>query len=449
MLALLYCVITVFQLPIIFNIWQYSFDDGTYSHAFLIPVISLYLYFILWEENKLIFRSKLNFIAITCLLISCYLLYVFTIAQFSTGYRVALILVISSCTAVIFKCSFKMLFPALFLIFLVPVWGSLTTTLQSISTLAVTQLMAFTGVPVFVEENLITIPEGVFEIAGGCSGLRYLIVSLAISSLYIFLNIKNYKHAFIFVAFAIFGALFANWIRITLLILVGHYTNMESKLMQDHNSFGWYIYIPYMLALFYFGQRLVDNNDSKNIIPPIPPSTTKLSYPSLISCLFVIVISSTYSKDILLTSTQKPIPEDCLMMNDHSPQPSIHNYIKSCTVNNSSGQMTSYFFSAITLNNKADFYLNEFISGEWTLLKRESLKTVQVSTVMKDNKYYLVSYSFISEGQYVSTPSAHKKSKLVNALKLRGNSRLEWQSTPCVNKCMQEVSALKESLRSR
>ncbi|MFT6734146.1 MAG: exosortase A [Polaribacter sp.] len=447
-LTLLYCVIAALQLPIIFNIWQYSFDDGTYSHAFLIPVISVYLYFVLWEENNLIFREKLNHIAVGCLFISCYLLYVFTIAQFSTGYRIALILIISSSTAVIFRCTFKMLFPALFLIFLIPVWGSLTQTLQSLSTLAVTQLMALTAIPVFVEENFITIPEGVFEIAGGCSGLRYLIVSLAISSLYIFLNIKNNKHALLFLFFAIFGALFANWIRITLLILIGHYTNMESELMTDHNSFGWYIYIPYMMALFYFGQRLIDNSDTKEGITIIPPSLTKLSYQPLMSCLLLLVISSTYSKDLLLTSTKKIVSESCITKDTDSPQPTIHNYLKVCTVNNNRGQMTSYFFNAINLNNKADFYLNEFIPREWTLLKQEDLKTVQVNTLIKGNKYYLVSYSFISNGQFVSTPSAHKKVKLVNALKLTGNSSLEWQTTPCVDKCIQEISILKESLQT-
>jgi len=441
-------LIVVLQIPIIFNIWQYSFDDGTYSHAFLIPIISIYLYFVLWEENKLIFRRKLSYIALSFLFVSCYLLYVFTIAQFSTGYRIALILVIISSTAVIFESSFKVLFPAMFLIFLIPVWGSLTPSLQSISTIAVTQLMALTSIPVFVEENLITIPEGIFEIAGGCSGLRYLIVSLAISSLYIFLNIKNYKHATIFVAFAIFGALFANWVRITLLILVGHYTNMESELMQDHNSFGWYIYIPYMIALFYFGQRLVDNNNSEIIPLGFKPSITKLSYPSLISCLFLLTVSSTYSKDMIVTSTQRVIPQSCTIKDSNSPHPSIHNYLEACTVNNASGQMTSYFFSAIQLNNKADFYLNEFTSNEWTLLKQDNLKTVQINILVKKNMYYLVSYSFISEGQFVSTPSAHKKSKLLNALKLKGSSALEWQTTPCINKCRQEFALLKENLQS-
>ena len=45
-------LIIFFNLPIIATLWQYSFDDGTYSHAYLIPFIVLYLYFTLYENNE-------------------------------------------------------------------------------------------------------------------------------------------------------------------------------------------------------------------------------------------------------------------------------------------------------------------------------------------------------------------------------------------------------------
>ena len=131
-----------------------------------------------------------------------------------------------------------------------PGWGLLTAILQKVSTNAVTFLMSYSGIPTFVEGNFVTIPAGVFEIAGGCSGLRYLIVSLAISSLFSFLYIKNTKKALLFFTVAILGALITNWIRITALILIGEYTDMQSDLMTDHNVFGWYLYIPFMFLLF-------------------------------------------------------------------------------------------------------------------------------------------------------------------------------------------------------
>jgi exosortase A len=433
----------------VLNIWQYSFDDGTYSHAYLIPFISMYLYFTLWEDNELVFRDKINVIAVTTLLLCSYLLYVFTIAQFSTGYRIGLILVMASSIAVIFKCSFKVLFPALFLIFLVPVWGSLTITLQGISTLAVTQLMGITGIPVFVEGNLITIPEGVFEIAGGCSGLRYLIVSLAISSLYIFLNIKNYKHASMFLFFAVFGALLTNWIRITLLILVGHYTNMESELMQDHNMFGWYIYIPYMIALFYFGQKLVPNKkeDIQNNVYSSNTNAYITSYPSISFCFIILIVGSTYSKDILINAMQEPMTKDCITPSPGSPQPLIHNFLTSCTSDTSSGQVTNFYFDATNLNNKADFYLNSFHPKGWELFYQEALKTEQISAMRTNNKAYLVTYSFVSENNQTGSPSSHKKTKLINAFKLKSSSLFKWQTRLCVDNCKLELATYKETLR--
>ena len=179
-------------------------------------------------------------------------LFVCSVAQFSTGYRVGLILFATAITTLIFKPSLKVIFPCFFLIFLVPVWGVLTPYLQELSTRAVSIIMNYTGIPTYVEGNLITIPPGVFEIAGGCSGLRYLLVSLSISSLFIFLHIKKFSHGFWFLTAAILGALLINWIRITALIAIGYFTDMESNLMHDHNDFGWYLYVPFLIALFYF-----------------------------------------------------------------------------------------------------------------------------------------------------------------------------------------------------
>jgi exosortase len=211
------------------------------------------------------FSEKLNPLCIVGAIIFAYALFTFSLAQFPFGYRVTLVLFITSIISVVFKPTVKVLFPSLFLIFLIPVWGALTSTLQNISTDAVTIIMGYTGIPTYVEGNIITIPPGVFEIAGGCSGLRYLLVSLAISSLFIFLNIKKASHGALFLCIAVLGALLTNWIRISALIIIGNYTDMESSLMADHNSFGWYLYIPFMILLFYFGQRFVTENETKTI----------------------------------------------------------------------------------------------------------------------------------------------------------------------------------------
>ncbi|WP_372621763.1 hypothetical protein, partial [Alteromonas stellipolaris] len=47
--------------PVMKTLWDNGFDDGTYSHAYLIPAIILYLIYTAAEQEKLIFRAKINY----------------------------------------------------------------------------------------------------------------------------------------------------------------------------------------------------------------------------------------------------------------------------------------------------------------------------------------------------------------------------------------------------
>jgi exosortase/archaeosortase family protein len=35
-----------------------------------------------------------------------------------------------------------------------------------------------------------------------------------------------------------------NWLRITALILIGQYSDMQAEIISDHNMFGWWLFIP-------------------------------------------------------------------------------------------------------------------------------------------------------------------------------------------------------------
>lgn len=433
LLAVVYIAIALTQLPIIENFWRYSFDDGTYSHAFLIPFICIYLYWLLFQSGELIFNKKIHLVALISVILTSYILWVSINAQFPTGYRISFILFIAAITTLIFKPSIKVLFPALFLIFLTPIWGAATVILQNISTYAVTYLMNLSGIPIFVEGNTIAIPSGVFEIAGGCSGLRYLIVSLAISSLFIFLNIRKYSHAVLFISIAIIGALITNWIRITALIVIGHVTEMQSDLMQDHNSFGWYIYMPFMAWLFYFGQRYVIAEDKK--VTKI--SQTTIEYKNVVLCLTAIILISNPLRNLLLTSSSEG--NQCLEINSIHPTPDLFLPAAQCNITaNTQDKFTiTYIYNDAKLEGAVDYYLNEFTPQHWLI--ESTLQTDESNNlvVSKNGQYYQISYLFESHGIATSSLKTLKKLKLLQALTKPSVTKLKWQATRCENKCRQ------------
>lgn len=423
-IALLYAIIALTQLPILENIWRYSFDDGTYSHAYLIPIISIYLYWILFKEGLLLFNEKINVPIFIVAILTAYALFTFTLAQFPFGYRITLILFLTSTIAIIFKPSFKVLFPSLFLVFLLPIWGVLTAVLQHISTEAVTIIMSYTSIPTYVEGNLISIPQGVFEIAGGCSGLRYLLVSLSISSLFIFLNIKKASHGSTFLFIAITGALITNWLRITGLILIGYYTNMESSLMEDHNSFGWYLYIPFMVSLFYFGERFIAKSE------PLKDTHKQEKYSTNATVILVpilLIIANFYFTSSAIISADIESNTKCDEFPASVPTPQLHSQHYICVNKNKEEYIITYSFQAKELDESVDFYLNEFTPQHWEIINRSKSEQWNFLHVQKGSLDYSVSYAFQSSIKKTPSLSKFKQLKLLNALQGESGSKLIWK----------------------
>ena len=434
-LAVIYLTIALTQLPIIDHLWRYSFDDGTYSHAYLIPFISIYLYWILFQSGELVFNEHIRLPILVLSIIIAYVLWVSINAQFPTGYRISFVLFIAAITAIIFKPSVRQLFPALFLIFLVPVWGITTTGLQSISTFAVTYMMSLTHIPIYVEGNTISIPAGVFEIAGGCSGLRYLLVSLAISSLFIFLNIKKYSHALLFLSLAIIGAFLTNWLRITILILVGHYTDMQSSLMHDHNSFGWYLYIPFMAGLFYFGRRYTRASDKKTY--NIKNHNMKL-HNGFIALAIIFFVANPRR---MLTKINTPDSANCPNNVSSLPLPQLVSPISSCLYNTENGHKVKYGYDGNNLEQSVDHYLNEFTPKDWKIIKRLQNSSSNILLVAKQQRLMKISYSFTSGNDSTTSLFALKKLKLMNALSGESRTALIWHVQACNSECLKLFAA--------
>ena len=434
-ILVLFTAICALNTPILATLWRHGFDDGTYSHAYLVPFISLYLYYLLSLNDKLQFRESLSILPATLLLLSCYLLFVTSNAQISIGYWGAFLAVCIASINMLYKFNWSIVFPAAFLIFILPFWGLLVPPLQSLSIAAVTYMMSFTGVPTYVEGNFVTIPAGVFEIADGCSGLRYMIVSLAIGTLFIFLNIKETKRAVFFLSLTIFGALLTNWIRITALILIGEYTNMESSLMEDHNTFGWYLYVPFMILLFTWGGRLATSE---------LPMKEKISlansnvHPSLLIYTMLALMVSSVSLKMLLSPTIANTQDNQSSVKQPQPQSLFYYSVEHMAPVNSANMATYniYSFNDNDLDSKATFFGNELIPTGWEIKNSHIEGDWQVFVIYQGRKNAKVKVSYEIAMQRSATPRQFKLNRLIKGLTSTAKSKLHWQFELCNTKCM-------------
>jgi EpsI family protein len=145
--------------------------------------------------------------------------------------------------------------PMAFFAFALPVWDALTPLLQTLTVRANEGLAMLLGIPVIIDNTLIHIPEGSFEIAGGCSGLNYLVVGLAIAALLGEVNRDSLRRRVGLIAVSGALALVSNWVRVFVIIYAGHASNMTHYLVRvDHYKWGWVLY-SVVLTLFLLTAR--------------------------------------------------------------------------------------------------------------------------------------------------------------------------------------------------
>jgi len=148
-------------------------------------------------------------------------------------------------------------FPLLFLYFALPLWELLNEPLQVLTAVVNLWLTRLAGIPVFMDGNVIHIPEGWFEIAGGCSGLHFFVVALAIATLHAHIDRDDARSRAMLLALAAGLALLTNWIRVFIIIVAGHLSDMQHFLVKvDHYYFGWVLFAFVLVGYVYLAGRL-------------------------------------------------------------------------------------------------------------------------------------------------------------------------------------------------
>lgn len=153
----------------------------------------------------------------------------------------------------------RFLVPAAYIGFAIPFWDSINELLRRMTVLVVGMLTRQASIPALIDGNMIRIPSGTFEVAGGCSGLHFMIVGTALGTLYAILSFRTWSLRVAVVALSVVLALVANWLRVFIVIVAGYLTDMQHYLVTvDHYYFGWALFFVVFSLLFvfayYFGE---------------------------------------------------------------------------------------------------------------------------------------------------------------------------------------------------
>lgn len=188
------------------------------------------------------------------------------------------------------------------LFFVIPIWAEINDLLVQLSSLIVGTLVESVHLTAMIEGNTILIPSGRIVIADGCSGLRYLTISLLLGYIISLLNGYNLRQSIIALLIASALGLLTNWIRIFSLVLIGYYTNMQSGLMHNHETFGWILFASILLPAIYWAPII-----RKEIALHVKVSTCKPFIPTL----FLLI-----GPALLFTANHMPVSTNPLTLQE-------------------------------------------------------------------------------------------------------------------------------------
>ncbi|ALV06298.1 exosortase A [Roseateles depolymerans] len=235
------------------NIWWRS---GTFTHAFLVPPIVLWL---AWRRRSVVAgltpRPVPWLAAPLALMGAVWLLADFAAINAATQFLLVAMLVLLVPAVLGWTVTREMIFPLGFLFFCVPVGEFLLPQLMTWTAHFTVIALRLSGIPVYQEGLQFIIPSGQWSVVEACSGVRYLIASLMVGTLYAYLSYQTLRRRLAFIAFALALPLVANWARAYLIVMIGHLSGNTLAVGVDHLIYGWVFFGAVMLAMFLIGGR--------------------------------------------------------------------------------------------------------------------------------------------------------------------------------------------------
>ncbi len=246
----------------IVGIWSRS---ETFAHGFLVIPVSLYL---IWRARNewLGIPARPAWWGAPLLLGLGFAWLVARVTGIAVGQHLALVLMLPATVLMVMGARFAwaIAFPLAFLVFAAPMGEQLMPMLMDFTARFTVTMLRLTGIPVYVEGTFFSIPSGDWSVVEGCSGIRYLIASLTMGSLFAYLSYRSYWKRALFIAFSVVLPIVANGFRAYMIVMIAHLSDMKLALGVDHFIYGWVFFGLVMLLMFWIGSFFADGD------PPRP-----------------------------------------------------------------------------------------------------------------------------------------------------------------------------------
>lgn len=263
--------------------------DGAYSHGYLLVGVCAYLLFErVFNTREVKPKPALSILAsIPALIWSVgYATQTLVLAQLALPlFLLAVLLPIYG-----WRVAWTVL-PIIGVLFIaVPLWEILLPVLREMTTVVSTAVVRWLGVPAFIDGYAFTLPYGTVLIAGSCAGLSYFLMALALSSLNAIYRGYSFKHALFSIALLAMLAIVGNWVRVIALILIAYTSKMQSSLVADHGTFGWWIFSATFVIFLWLIRKLPEGSQHAHPVVSAPMNIRSIAIAASLTLVFTLAI---------------------------------------------------------------------------------------------------------------------------------------------------------------
>jgi exosortase A len=232
-----------------------------FSHGFLIPIVSFYFVYERRKQLSVLSPSTawggFGFIVFGIILL--------LLGNLATEYftmRFSMLVVLGGIILFLLGKEFykSLLFPLVFLIFMIPIpsvlMDRITFPMQLFASRVAASSLYLIGIPVLREGNIIQLASTSLEVAEACSGIRSLISLLALSVVFAYFSQKTTLKRVLLVLSTFPIAIIANAARVTGAGILAHHYGDKVAQGFFHGFSGWILFVVAFVCLFVVGSLL-------------------------------------------------------------------------------------------------------------------------------------------------------------------------------------------------
>lgn len=236
----------ILYFPMFIRLVKYWDINPNYGHGYFVPLAAAYL---VWRKRKELKNLatepyKLNLIILPAAL----LLYIIGTQGLILSASVLSFIIVIGWLMVTFlgkKMTRGMLFPLVFLLFIVPIpyLSRLTAPMQNVSSYLSAKVLGILQFTVYREGNIIMLPNMSLEVAAVCSGLRALVLVMTVGAFYAYITFRSNRNRWLLFLLCTPIAIVANVVRIVVTAVLAQYASSKIVFKFIHDFSGIFVFV--------------------------------------------------------------------------------------------------------------------------------------------------------------------------------------------------------------